>query len=160
MLRILTLILLTGLFLAGCGNTAPATTAPPPNTDQLTMTVYKSPTWGCCGDWVSYMEQNGVTVIKEDVDNLGPIKSRYQVPAELQSCHTAIVDGYVIEGHVPFAEVKRLLTERPNVIGLAVAGMPLGSPGMDAAGMTPQPYEVIAFGKEGQRDVFARYPQK
>jgi hypothetical protein len=105
------------------------------------------------------MEQNGVTVTKEDVTNLGEIKTRYHVPLQLQSCHTAIVDGYVIEGHVPFAEVKRLLAERPNVIGLAVAGMPIGSPGMESAGMTPQPYEVIAFGKDGQNEVFAKYPK-
>jgi hypothetical protein len=106
------------------------------------------------------MEQNGVAITTENVTNLGEVKIRYQVPTPLQSCHTAIVDGYVIEGHVPFAEVKRLLAERPNIIGLAVAGMPIGSPGMESAGMTPQPYEVIAFGKDGQREVFASYPQK
>ncbi len=80
------------------------------------------------------MEENGYTAKVEDVNDLAEIKDRYQVPAELQSCHTAIVDGYIVEGHVPVAEVERLLTERPDVIGLAVAGMPAGSPGMETDG--------------------------
>jgi hypothetical protein len=87
---------------------------------------------------------------------MAPIKSRYQVPPELQSCHTAIVNGYVIEGHVPVREINRLLEERPAIIGLAVAGMPIGSPGMEGA--PAQPYEVIAFDAEGSRVVYAAYP--
>ncbi len=104
------------------------------------------------------MEQNGYTAKVEDIDDLTDIKARYQVPAELQSCHTAIVDGYIVEGHVPVAEVERLLTERPDVIGLAVAGMPAGSPGMETDGPA-QPYDVIAFDKSGGKEVFASYPK-
>lgn len=82
------------------------------------------------------------------------MKSRYQVPSQLQSCHTAIVDGYIIEGHVPATEIERLLTERPQIAGLAVPGMPPGSPGMDGS---PQPYDVIAFDKSGGTEIFASY---
>ncbi len=87
------------------------------------------------------------------------IKIRYQVPPELQSCHTAIVDGYVIEGHVPVREINRLLSERPEIIGLAVPGMPVGSPGMENAGTLSEPYHVIAFYVNGQQEVFASYPR-
>ena len=104
------------------------------------------------------MEENGYTAKVEDVNDLAEIKDRYQVPAELQSCHTAIVDGYVVEGHVPVAEVERLLVERPDVIGLAVAGMPAGSPGMETDGPA-QPFDVIVFGKSGETEVFASYPK-
>ena len=105
------------------------------------------------------MEQNGYTANVEDVQNLAAVKTRYQVPLEIQSCHTAIVDGYVIEGHVPVAEVERLLTERPDIAGLAVSGMPVGSPGMEVEGAAPQPYHVIAFDQAGNTEVFASYPK-
>lgn len=94
----------------------------------------------------------------EDTQDLTGVKARYQIPPQLQACHTAIVDGYVVEGHVPVAEIRRLLAERPNIVGLAVPGMPVGSPGMEAAGTAPQPYEVIAFDKSGKTEVFASYP--
>lgn len=102
------------------------------------------------------MEENGYTVEVKDVDDLRPVKSKYEIPPEFQSCHTAIVDGYIIEGHVPVAEVERLLTERPDIAGLAVPGMPQGSPGMDGSGRT-QPYDVIAFDKSGNTEVYASY---
>lgn len=86
------------------------------------------------------------------------VKSQYQVPVQLQSCHTAIVDGYIIEGHVPVAEIERLLAERPDIAGLAVPGMPVGSPGMEVEGAVPQPFDVIAFDKSGKTAVFASYP--
>ncbi len=104
------------------------------------------------------MEQNGYTAKVEDVQDLAEVKSRYQVPAQLQSCHTAIIDGYVIEGHVPVTEIERLVAERPDIAGLAVPGMPVGSPGMDVEGADPQPFEVIAFDKSGKTEVFASYP--
>jgi len=103
------------------------------------------------------MVDNGFPVQVEDVADMGPIKVRYQVPLELQSCHTAIVDGYVIEGHVPVAEIERLLAERPAVLGLAVPGMPAGSPGMETDGPA-QPYDVLAFDSAGNTQVFASYP--
>jgi hypothetical protein len=104
------------------------------------------------------MEQNGYTTKVEDVQDLTEVKSRYQVPIQLQSCHTAIVDGYIIEGHVPVTEIERLITERPDIAGLAVPGMPVGSPGMEVEGVDPQPFEVIAFDKSGRIEIFASYP--
>ncbi len=87
------------------------------------------------------------------------VKTNYQVPVELQSCHTAIVDGYIIEGHVPVADIERLLNERPSdIAGIAVPGMPVGSPGMEVAGVAPQPYQVIAFDQSGRTKIFASYP--
>lgn len=103
------------------------------------------------------MEDNGYTVKSESVQDLTAVKSQYKVPAQLQSCHTAIVDGYIIEGHVPVAEIERLLDERPDIIGLAVPGMPIGSPGMEVEGAEAQPYDVIAFDASGGQSVFAAY---
>ena len=103
------------------------------------------------------MEGNGFTVEVENVPDLATLKTRYQVPPGLQSCHTAIVDGYIIEGHVPVTEIERLLTERPDIAGLAVPGMPIGSPGMESDGDALQPYDVIAFDKSGGAEVFASY---
>ena len=105
------------------------------------------------------MEDNNYTVHVEDVEDLHSVKTRYQVPPLLQSCHTAIVDGYVIEGHVPAADVERLLDERPDIAGLAVPGMPVGSPGMEVPGADPQPYDVLAFDSEGNFEVFSSYPE-
>ena len=105
------------------------------------------------------MEDNGYEVQVEDVQNLADVKQQHQVPPQLQSCHTAIVDGYIIEGHVPVPEIERLLTERPDIAGLAVPGMPVGSPGMEISGAGVDPYDVIAFSKSGELEVFASYGQ-
>jgi hypothetical protein len=105
------------------------------------------------------MQDNGYSLKVEDVNDLTAIKQQYNVPAELSSCHTAIVDGYVIEGHVPVEEVRRLLDERPDIAGIAVAGMPIGSPGMEVAGAAPQPFDVVAFDAEGNTYVWASYPR-
>lgn len=103
------------------------------------------------------MEENDYTVQVEEFTNLAPIKEQYQIPPALQSCHTAIVDGYIVEGHVPATEVARLLAERPDIAGLAVPGMPIGSPGMEVAGAAAQPYDVLAFDKSGNVEIFASY---
>jgi hypothetical protein len=103
------------------------------------------------------MEENGYPVQIEDVQDLTAVKNQYQVPPQLQSCHTAIVDGYIIEGHVPVAEIERLLAERPQITGLAVAGMPIGSPGMEVQGGASQPFQVIAFDESGILEVYASY---
>ena len=103
------------------------------------------------------MEDSGYTVISEPVTDLGEVKLEHHVPTELQSCHTAIVDGYVIEGHVPAEDVERLLAERPDIVGLAVPGMPVGSPGMEVEGYPDQPFDVIAFDKNGKTEVFASH---
>ncbi len=95
----------------------------------------------------------------EETEMIDKVKTRYQVPEELHSCHTAIVDGYIIEGHVPVEEIIKLLEEKPDVIGIAVAGMPPGSPGMDIAGFENDPYDVVTFSKDGEVEVYANYPK-
>jgi hypothetical protein len=122
------------------------------------VAVYKTPTCGCCALWVKHLEQHGFTTKITDMASLEDVKAANHVPRQTRSCHTAIVDGYVIEGHVPAADVQRLLKERPKgVIGLAVPGMPIGSPGMEVQGVKPQPYSVLAFDKAGTITVFARH---
>ena len=118
------------------------------------VTVYKSPSCGCCGEWVKHMRANGFRVETRDVADVTPMRRRGMVPDELGSCHTAFVEGYAIEGHVPAADVWRLLRERPRVIGLSVPGMVVGSPGMETG--PPQPFSTIAFDERGAR-VFARH---
>ena len=105
------------------------------------------------------MEENGYTVEIEDVANLATVKTENQVPPALQSCHTAIVDGYIIEGHVPVAEIERLMDERPDIAGWSVPGMPAGSPGMEIEGAASQPFDVIAFDKTGSTEIFATYSE-
>lgn len=122
---------------------------------QPAIDVSRSPSCGCCGDWITHMRAAGFTVNDRLIDDLAPLKAQLGVPADLQSCHTAFVDGYAIEGHVPAQDVHRLLRERPAAAGLAVAGMPLGSPGMEVDGRQ-EPYEVILFTASG-RSVFARH---
>lgn len=120
------------------------------------VTVHKDPSCGCCGAWAEHLEKAGFPVRIVENAKLNPLKAEKGVPKALWSCHTAEVEGYVIEGHVPAAEIERLLAERPAATGLAVAGMPVGSPGMEVAGYEPDRYEVALFGSGGQR-VFARY---
>src|SRR6185436_1980442 len=111
--------------------------------------VYKSPTCGCCGGWIDHMRAAGFTVVERDTSDVGAVKHRLGVLPTLTSCHTAVIDGYVLEGHVPANDVMRLLKERPAIVGLAVPGMPAGSPGMESA----QPwvsYDVVAFDATGR----------
>ncbi len=119
------------------------------------VTVYKSPTCGCCSKWVKHLEANGFSVETHDVRDVTPIKLANGVPRGLSSCHTALVEGYVVEGHVPAADVIQLLDERPSIVGLAVPGMPIGSPGME--GPRPERYSVMSFDAEGQVEVFASH---
>ena len=105
---------------------------------------------------MGHLRQSGFPVRAVDLSDLSPIKAKHGVPAELQACHTALVDGYVIEGHVPADLIVRLLGERPSIVGLAVPGMPTGSPGMEAPGSPPEPYQVFAFDRTGKARVFAR----
>jgi hypothetical protein len=119
--------------------------------------VYKDPTCGCCALWVEHLRKAGFSATVMDVGDMTAVKDKHGVPGQARSCHTAIVDGYVLEGHVPSADVQRLLKQRPAVVGLAVPGMPIGSPGMEVAGMKPRPYDVLAFDKSGQTTVFASH---
>jgi hypothetical protein len=122
-----------------------------------TMEVFKSPTCGCCSKWVEHVQQGGFTVKVTDLsdDALDQLKQKHGIPRTAQSCHTGLVDGYVVEGHVPVAEVHRLLKERPAVAGIAVGGMPTGSPGMEVPGRRPQTYNVLTFDKQGAVTVFS-----
>jgi hypothetical protein len=106
---------------------------------------------------VGHLRANGFAVKDEGVGDLGPIKTRYKVPVALESCHTAVIDGYVVEGHVPADTIKRLLRERPRVAGIGVPGMPVGAPGMEAPGQPPEPYQVFAFDSAGTTAVFERH---
>jgi hypothetical protein len=122
----------------------------------LKIDVYKDPTCGCCANWVGHLRKNGFAVHSADVADISSVKAKYNVPAALRSCHTAVVGGYVIEGHVPAADIRRLLMTPPaDVVGLAVPGMPVGSPGME--GSNPQAYQVLAFDKGGRSRIFATY---
>ncbi len=119
------------------------------------MKVWKTPWCGCCGAWVQHMQAAGFKVTVRDTETLGAIKQRLGIPENLQSCHTATIAGYRIEGHVPAGDVKRLLTSRLKVTGLSVPGMVSGSPGMENG--RRDPYDVIAFAPDGRTTVFSSY---
>lgn len=118
------------------------------------MIVYKSPTCGCCGKWVEHVRKAGFNPQVNDLPNVAPIKQAAGVPGELHSCHTSTVEGYTIEGHVPADVIRQLLKEKPKVAGIAVPGMPIGSPGMEQ-GDQKDKYNIIAFSKDGTQKVYA-----
>jgi hypothetical protein len=140
-------ILFTTLMAAGAG----AQKSP------VTVEVFKTPTCGCCAKWVEQVRQSGFATKAVDLPqaDVTAVKTKHNVPRALHTCHTALVAGYVIEGHVPVADIQRLLKQRPAVVGLAVPGMPIGSPGME--GPNPQPYDVLTFDKQGATKVFATH---
>ena len=123
----------------------------------LVATVYKTPTCGCCRAWVEHLRANGFRVETVDQEDLTPIKAAHGVGEHLASCHTALIGGYVVEGHVPAADVVRLLKERPAVAGIAAPGMPTGSPGMEMPGAPAERYDVVSFDRAGQTKVFAQH---
>lgn len=120
------------------------------------VTVFKRATCLCCSNWAEHMRENGFEVTEEASDELLEVKREHGVPLELAACHTALIDGYVFEGHVPADVIRDFLEERPDATGLAVPGMPVGSPGME--GPDPESYEILAFDSEGRTEVFARRP--
>lgn len=119
------------------------------------ITVHKSPYCGCCKGWVDYLRRNGFEVATNDTVDMDSVKQQFHVPGEVASCHTALIDGYVIEGHVPVDAIRRLLKERPDVAGISAPGMPANSPGMGSD--TPRGYNVVTFTRQGDIDLFARY---
>ena len=122
-----------------------------------TVQVYKDPSCGCCEKWVDHLKQAGFTTKTTEVPDINAVKDAHYVPQKARSCHTGVVNGVVLEGHVPAADVQRFMKERPaGMIGLAVPGMPVGSPGMEV-GTRVQPYDVLAFDKEGHTMVFASH---
>jgi hypothetical protein len=121
------------------------------------VVVYKSATCGCCSKWIDHLNANGFHATGENRDDMAAIKKRHGITSKLSSCHTALVDGYVIEGHVPADLIQRLLEEKPaGVVGLAAPGMPAGSPGMETPGGTKDSYEILAIHRDGSTHVFAR----
>ena len=120
--------------------------------------VFKTPTCGCCANWVKHLQANGFEVAVKEVQDTGEYRRQYGVPEKLLSCHTGVVEGYALEGHVPAAEIHRLLKERPKAKGLSVPGMPMGSPGME--GSMSQAFSVILFDSEGKTSVYQSYPGK
>jgi hypothetical protein len=116
-------------------------------------TVYRSPSCGCCEAWVAYLKTKGFDATVVSTDDLGAVKEKMHVPADMQSCHTAVIAGYVVEGHVPVEAIIKLLAERPQIAGIAVPGMPGGSPGMS---VPKEPFTAYAFGPQG-KTVFMRF---
>lgn len=139
------------LLAAGLLSVAPAVAKP------RTIKVYKDPSCGCCGAWVAHLTAAGFKTVVDDSADMAAIKAKYGVPDDLTSCHTGVVDGYAIEGHVPAADIKRLLKARTKGAGLAVPGMPVNSPGMEAPGQPNESYKVWLFQKNGRRTAFASH---
>lgn len=144
-IRVATLLLAPGLLFVGLAA----------GVQQPAVKVYKSPTCRCCSKWVAHLRQRGFSVTTTEMSDLSEIKARHKIPGGLASCHTAVVEGYVVEGHVPAVDVERLLKERPPVAGLAVPGMPIGSPGME--GPNPVAYDVLSFDRRGTSKVFSSH---
>lgn len=139
------------LFLLGAGALLPGAA----RANATAVEVWKSPTCGCCGDWIAHLRENGFAVRVHDTGNT-TARGRLGVAERYGSCHTALVDGYAIEGHVPADDVRRLLRERPKAVGLAVPGMPVGSPGMDGPvyGGRRDPYDVLLLDAKGGNSVW------
>ena len=124
-----------------------------------TVEVWKSPTCHCCSKWVEYLRGEGFNVVAHNETAMTPLKTKMGVPQELASCHTGVVDGYVLEGHVPAESIRRLLTEKPAARGLAVPGMPIGSPGMEQ-GDRRDAYEAVLFSAGGTTQIFAEHGER
>ena len=118
-----------------------------------TMTVYKSPSCGCCSEWIDIMKSKGFEVKTIETNEVNTIKQKAGLQAGQTSCHTAFVDGYVIEGHVDYSAIKKMLVEKPNILGITVPGMPIGSPGMEQ-GNTKQAYNILYVNKDGSTGVY------
>ena len=118
--------------------------------------VYKNPTCGCCTKWVRYLESHGYNVTIEETRDLFEVKQRLGIPEKLAACHTAVIDGYVVEGHITHRDIRRLLSLGPDVKGIAVPGMPVGTPGMEM-GDTVEPYNVVSFDQQGNMKIFVKH---
>jgi len=132
---------------------APSCAAPA----KAAITVYKDPSCGCCTAWADHLTENGFAVTVEEDTDMAALKAKLGVPDDLGSCHTGVIAGYAIEGHVPAEDIKRLLAQKPSAIGLAVPAMPINSPGMEVPGEPDEPYTVWLFNKDGTRSAFAKH---
>jgi hypothetical protein len=142
-----------GLALGSIGATRALARAAAPTA----ITIYKSASCGCCGKWVDYVRANGFAPTVHDDENMEAIKNDMGVPKAVRSCHTAVVGKYVVEGHVPVEDIRRLLKDHPKVAGLAAPGMPASSPGMAVPGAPAEAYDVVTFSADGHTAVFARH---
>lgn len=140
--------------------TVPALLIPPAARAAPTreITVYKTPWCGCCAGWVKHLDAAGFATRVVELEDLTPVRAKYGVPPALSSCHTGVSGGYVFEGHVPIADVERLLAERPKARGLAVPGMPVGSPGMEAPGRPADAFETLLMLTDGSARIYTRHP--
>lgn len=173
-----TLVLAASLLILGCGAEGQAADASAPESPSLTsmqemqtqaadvgtapadaptVMVYKAPTCGCCEGWVEHLRENGWEVTVEDRNDIDQLKDLLGIPVRLRSCHTAQIGDYLVEGHVPASDIRRLLEENPRVAGLTAPGMPIGSPGMEIPGRAPDAYDVLAFDGNGRTSVFASH---
>lgn len=123
----------------------------------IDIIVYKSPTCDCCSKWEEHLDKSGFNVISRPTQQLVQIKNQSGIPENLRSCHTAMIDGYVIEGHVPASDIRKLLDQRPDVVGLTAPGMPQKSPGMQPEGEKPANYDVLSFNRQGESTIFTSY---
>ena len=123
------------------------------------MTVYRSPTCGCCGKWIEHVKSHNISIKDVISDDMDAIKQKYGVPEKLASCHTAVIDGYVVEGHVPAEDIYKLMHDKPKVVGISAPGMPMGSPGMEMGGRQDH-FQVVSFDKDGNVAVFAEHGAK
>lgn len=121
------------------------------------INMFKSPSCDCCSGWADHLHKEGFMVVEHKKKDMDAIKSLYGVPEKLASCHTAVIDGYVIEGHVPADDIKRMLKEKPKIVGLTAPGMPMKSPGMQKPGLPPKGYDVLSFDKSGNSQVYTKY---
>ena len=125
----------------------------------IEVQVYKSPYCGCCENWSEHLEENSFTIITEEMSDMEVFKNKLGIPVQLRSCHTAVIEGYVIEGHVPASDIKRLLKEHPDIKGLAVPGMPIGSPGMGQSNRGGS-FNVIGINNDGSTFTYSSYSQR
>lgn len=162
--RLCSFALLVGVLISGCSPSAQVPVSavvvktPMPASQGLPLAlVHKSPTCGCCGLWVDHLKEAGFQVEVRNAEDITPVKQRLGVPYGKGSCHTAEIGGYFVEGHVPAADIKRLLAEKPNAKGLVLPGMPMGSPGMEAADGKVQPYTVELVERDGTTSPFSAH---
>ena len=148
---------LRGAGLALVGFSGRWTTALAAASKPKAITIYKSSTCGCCAKWVDHVRSAGFETTVHDMENMDEIKDQLGVPQAVRSCHTALVGAYLIEGHVPAPDIKRLLAQRIKTMGLAVPGMPAGTPGMAQEGEPVKNFNVVAFQRDGETRTFARY---
>lgn len=152
----LAIIISLGFFLIGCTSVSEKSSMNPTQNGKE-ITVYKSPSCGCCSGWETHLSKAGFKVVSKPTENMTEIRNQFGVPDKMKSCHTAVIEGYVIEGHVPASDVVKLLETRPDVVGLSAPGMPPKSPGMQPEGEIPANYDVLSFDRQGNTKVFTSY---